>query len=326
MASIFPGSSARENVAVPLPDLGPTDLYGPMAAGEAALVVVRAPIARFLVLEPAARKGVDPEAIHDMRVSGRRIRTAIRVFRGVIPEWAENLRTELRWMGSVLGDVRDLDVQRSRLWESGEDIEAADRAVLHALDDAFVARREPAHAALIESLDSTRFERLRTELVGFAREPGLSSAEAQRPIAELAPTLVTPRYRSMRRAGSSLGADSSPAKLHAFRIRCKRVRYVIEFVAPLYGEPAESLTRRLIRLQDLLGDLHDAELGELRLRELAKNPDTELPPNAPFVLGRLSERSARRARKLRRRFPKAFIATRGRRWKDMKRAMAEPAG
>jgi len=324
MASIAPGASSRGNV-VALPDLGPTELVESMPAGEAVLVVVRPAAARFLVLEPAIRKGEDAESVHDMRVAIRRVRTALRLFEDMVPGWADGLRNELRWIAQTLGRLRDLDVQRGWLVASSEDVPAEDRAVLHVLDDVFVARRIDAQNALVDALDSTRFERRRTELATLARGPGLASVEAQRPIGEVASPLVVRRYRAMQTAGRKLGPHSPTAKLHAFRIRTKRVRYAIEFVAPLYGKPAFSLTKQLTRLQDLLGDLHDAELAAHRLREYAAEPDIELPANAAFVLGALSERSARRARKLRRRFPKRFERVRGDRWKDLKKTMTHRA-
>src|SRR5437899_2129997 len=98
-------SPARDTLLVALPDLGPTELSASMPAGEAALVVLRAPLSRFLTLEPAVRAGADPEAIHDMRVAARRMRTALRLFSEVVPGWAEGLRAELRWIASQLGDV-----------------------------------------------------------------------------------------------------------------------------------------------------------------------------------------------------------------------------
>jgi CHAD domain-containing protein len=182
------------------------------------------------------------------------------------------------------------------------------------------------HSELVGALDSSRFEGLRNELSRFARGPGLASEDAARPIAVVAPALIAKRYCAMRRSARSLGPGSASAEFHALRIRGKRARYAIESVAPIYGEPADSLARKLAKLQDLLGDVRDAELASLRLRELADASELELPSNAAFVLGGISERSARRARKLRRRFPDVFARTRGRRWKDLRRAMAELAG
>jgi len=325
MASIGPEPGGNRPIVVPFPEFGPTAFEPSTPAGEAAVVVVRPAASRFLVLEPAVRIG-DSTAVHDMRVAARRIRSALRLFRPVVPAWSEGLRTELRWSAALLGAVRDLDVQRRWLAASSEHVDPEDRAILHRLDEVFEERRAQMHSALVEGIQSIRFDRLRNELSTFARGPGLTWENAGIPVATVAPRLIEKRYRAMRRAARSLGPDSPSSELHALRIRCKRARYAIESVTPIYGKPADSLARRLRKLQDLLGDMRDAELASLRMRELAGATDIELPPNAAFVLGAISERSARRARKLRRRYPDAFARTRGRRWKDLKRVMAELAG
>ena len=319
MASIAPAAGTRANV-VALQDLGPTEPVAATPGGEAALMVIRPAVARLLVLEPALRRGEDPEAVHDGRVAARRVRTALRLFSDVVPGWADGVRTELKWLSKTMGAVRDLDVQRRWLHWASEDIQGEDRAVLHAIDDGFLTRRAAAQEALIAALDSERNDRLRTDLTALARGPGVVTVEATRPIAVVAPPLVVRRYRAMQNAGKKAGPDASGAQLHALRIRAKRARYAVEFVAPLYGKPASSLAKRLRRLQDLLGDIHDAELAAQRMRTMAEHDD-ELPPNAGFVLGSLAERSVRRARKLRRRYPKTFEQVRGARWKDLKRAM-----
>src|SRR5262245_50429545 len=52
-----------------------------------------------------------PEDIHQLRIATRRLRTALRLFRHLLPaKQAESLRKELRWFARALGDVRDLDV------------------------------------------------------------------------------------------------------------------------------------------------------------------------------------------------------------------------
>ena len=64
---------------------------------------------------PAVRDG-DPDAIHDMRVAIRRIRSTLRTFRGLWDrERSEGLRSELKWLGARLGKVRDGQVMSANL-------------------------------------------------------------------------------------------------------------------------------------------------------------------------------------------------------------------
>src|SRR6266545_895721 len=65
--------------------------------------------------EAGVRAG-DAEAVHDMRVATRRLRSTLRTFRPLLPaERTEPLRGELRWLGERLGAVRDGDVMAARL-------------------------------------------------------------------------------------------------------------------------------------------------------------------------------------------------------------------
>ena len=51
-------------------------------------------------------------------------------------------------------------------------------------------------------------------------------------------------------------------ELHRFRVRCKRVRYLCEFLRGLYAGAAKETASRLVRVQDALGALQDAIVGQ----------------------------------------------------------------
>src|SRR5439155_1175905 len=88
-----------------------------------------------------ARRGTDPEDVHEMRTAARRLRAILRAVRsGFARAWVEALRSELDWLGSTLGAVRDLDVLREHL-----------RDELAALEDS--TRRRSASLQLSECLD-----------------------------------------------------------------------------------------------------------------------------------------------------------------------------
>src|SRR5215471_12752820 len=60
--------------------------------------------------EPGVREGADPEELHRFRVATRRSRALIRASRPLVRDQLAALDRELRWLGSVTGEVRDLDV------------------------------------------------------------------------------------------------------------------------------------------------------------------------------------------------------------------------
>ena len=48
--------------------------------------------------------------------------------------------------------------------------------------------------------------------------------------------------------------------LHDLRIACKRLRYLLELTHPCFGPYASTAIKRVKELQDLLGEIHDADV------------------------------------------------------------------
>ena len=88
----------------------PVELDGNMTVMDALRSIGRNCLAQLLRNEPAVLSG-QPEGVHQMRVAVRRLRSAISSFRELLPQ-QELDRTveELRWLGGMLGPVRNLDV------------------------------------------------------------------------------------------------------------------------------------------------------------------------------------------------------------------------
>lgn len=203
--------------------------------------------------EPGVRLGSDPQELHKQRVAARRLRALLRSTRSQLqnPVRGERLVKELRWLGGVLGEVRDRDVLIAYLLGELETVEeaAAFGAVLELLD----AERQEARTQLLAALDSDRYRDL---LADLERPPALAEGErlASAPVIE---------YRRLRKRAEKLGRSPSDSDLHRVRIAIKRARYAAEAVG---GENA--FVRRAKEAQDLLGEHQDAAIAEQRIREL----------------------------------------------------------
>lgn len=317
------GLAARGLTPPGEPDFGSERVDASLTLGEVAYAVMRRQFGRFLRHESGVRLGEDPEEVHDMRVASRRLRAALQAFEPALSEKARRFEPELKHFAAVLGEVRDLDVQLERVgvWISTAPEE--EREPLRELRTALEAQRTAAREAMLAELDSRRYERLVDTLsrmlrLGPPRRNRLSGA----PAVEGAPELVRHAYRRVRKAGDRLGPDSAAEDYHRLRKRCKRLRYLVEFVEEVYGGPAGKLVKRLKPLQDVLGELQDAEVARYRLRRLATEPgETEISHAAAFAIGGVAARQAAAASELREDFPGAYSGIKGKPWKRLDKAM-----
>jgi CHAD domain-containing protein len=300
----------------------PPDAFGSVeiepdgSIGRVGLAVLRRQFAALLAKEPGSRLGDDREELHDMRVASRRLRAALSLFREFLPPSAAKLGDDLRWVGQTLGAVRDLDVQLEQLDGWLLELSAADREALAPVRSLLEAKRGAARETMLTALDSRRFELFVGRFGRLLRSArGRRSGPASMPARAVAPDLIDGLFRAFRKAARRIERDSPVAEYHRVRIRGKRLRYALEFLADLYPGHTGPLTKRLASLQDLLGLHQDAEVAIQRLRRLASEHSAELPPEAIFAMGEIAERYRQSAAELRTRFPESYARVTGKAWK-----------
>lgn len=303
----------------------PTAIEAAQTVAEAAFAILREHFAAFRAHQEGTRRGKDPEELHQMRVASRRLRAAMGLFKEILPPGAVRLRRELGWIGAFLGHARDADVQieQVRAWLAAAG--RRERGTYQPLLKLLQEQRSQARIPMFRVLDSPRYRRFLAAYQAFVRRrPPRRSAAARQPVGAVAPDLISQRFRAVRKAGDRLGRASPPAKLHALRIKCKRLRYAVEFFADLYGEPAAAFAKRVSRLQDLLGVHQDAHVAARRLRNLSEVQGRRLPPRTLVAMGRAAERYTQQAAEARSAFPAAYRRIIGKRWKRLREAMAAP--
>jgi CHAD domain-containing protein len=238
------------------------------------------------------------EGVHQLRVATRRLRALFRLFGSTFPRaTVDRVDDDLQWLGQTVGPVRDLDVLaaalagRARRLRAGRDPSLA--PLLRHLDE----RRRTAHAVLVDALDGPRARRLAVQVAALAT----STPPASAPCRAVAAGLVRPLVRAVDRAARRARDDASPETLHRLRVRVKRLRYALEGLDGAGGGETRRLARRLEKLQDRLGDYHDAVAQHEFLRQEATTVAGE--PETLLALGTVIEYLRRRARKLVRRIP-----------------------
>jgi CHAD domain-containing protein len=257
---------------------------------------------RLAAHELELQTGDDPESVHQARVATRRLRSDLRTFQEFVDTaWASDLRADLHWLGSELGIVRDLEVQRDRLREHASrlpevEAENADR-VIRRLD----ADRAAAKADLIALLHEPRYEQVRAKLASAAASPAYTSA-ACAPAQTVLAKVVRGRWKQIDKAVGRLGDHPPDEALHAIRVRAKKCRYAAEACEPAFGRPARRFARAMAKVQDILGEHHDAVVAVAWLSKTAH----ECSPAEAYAIGMLAQVEREAADAARAAFPAAW--------------------
>jgi CHAD domain-containing protein len=281
-------------------------------AAEVIQVGLGAAAARFVDHYAAVVLDEDPEGVHQARVGIRRLRSDMRTFGRLLDrDRLAPLREELGWLGRELGAVRDLDVLLASLGAEVRRVQAADRPRAEELLTRLADARAGAYGELREAMRSERCARLLEDLRRLIASPPFASGDAERPAAEVVPTLVRRPLRRLRREAKQLDESPDDSELHRVRILAKRVRYAADVAAPLAGRPGRRATNSLARLQDVLGEHNDACVALARLRELSD----DATPSQAWAAGLLGGLQLARAADSRARFPAAYeAAVANKRW------------
>jgi CHAD domain-containing protein len=108
-------------------------------------------------------KHFDVEAVHDMRVSSRRLRTAMQTFRPCFPRKSFKTHAErIKALADLLGEVRDRDVMVDELKVDLEHLPEDERAGLEGMVDELKSQRKIYREALklmLEELESAAYDR-----------------------------------------------------------------------------------------------------------------------------------------------------------------------
>jgi CHAD domain-containing protein len=300
-ATARPGVPPAVAVVAPVPEESVSS--DEVLVGEAVRDAITALVERLVEREAGVRQGDDPEDVHQARVAVRWLRSVLRTFGDVLEaEWATALRDELRWLGRLLGDVRDAEVLRDRLQSQAGWSAAEDRPVVKRLIGRLNARRNRARARLIEQMTTDRYRSLVDALDAAAREPALLPEVAAVPADVALRPGLQKLWKHLDDAIERVVTEGATDEaLHVVRIRSKRVRYAAEAVTPVFGKPARRFAKAASALQDVLGEHQDAVVARAWLRRAAATT-----PDAAFVAGELAALQASSARSARAKWPAAW--------------------
>lgn len=263
----------------------PIQAHGPvltadMHAGAALREIVKACLAQVLPNAAEIAAGVGgPEHLHQARVGLRRLRSALRVF----GDWSGAVdaawQPALAELFAQLGNARDRDVLAASLLP---ELSAAGAPFAELPPDI-------SSDAAGDALRTPKCAKLLLGLVAFAHGAAPAARDTGQEQNAAIALLVPPRLKRMHRqlkkdAAVFLTLDDTLR--HRTRKRLKRLRYCVEFVAPLYrGKAVRRYLARLRPAQDALGQYNDLTVAEAAFRG-----QLERDARAWFALGWLAAR------------------------------------
>jgi len=229
------------------------------------------------------RDAPGPDAVHQLRVAARRLRSALSTFRPVVEGDAyAPLKAELRWLAKAFDRARNLDVFALEGLAPAAETGPAP-AGLGGLKAAVSAAREAARKEAAETAASDRFRRLMIDAADWIETGAwLGRAAAAEPARAYAAHVLERRRRTLIGRGRRIASGDDAAR-HAVRMQAKKLRYAAEGFAALYpAKAADRFVGRVKALQDRLGELNDIAAAEALTLGLG------LTPEAAFAAGELA--------------------------------------
>lgn len=240
--------------------------------------------------DPGARLH-EPDAIHQMRVAARRLRSVLSSYRDLLGrERSDALRGELKALADSLGDARDSEVMLARLNAllDAQPPHGVRGPIRERINESLTARYDAAHEHALEFMTSSRYFELLDALDGLVREWAPSEVGAARAKTGLVGVFDRDWKRlrgSVHHADTLEDRSEHEEALHDVRKAAKRLRYGMDSAYGVLGEEAKKVAKASAAITEILGDHNDsvitaAMIGELAEEAHARGEDT-------FTYGRM---------------------------------------
>jgi CHAD domain-containing protein len=272
-ARLFPGHVPY--AAKPAIDLGMTE-----PAFDAATDIIAAYLPVIRQNEAGILADIDTEFLHDYRIALRKIRSVLSLFKGVYAEeMTQGLKARFSALMAATGPTRDLDVYLLERQAYYDLVPDSLQGGLDRMFERFAEDRMVQQAGLRHHLQSRAYQAEITALTRhFQKRQTLPRGpDADRPAHDFACRLIWQRYRRICRIAEAITEATPDSEVHALRIHCKKLRYLMEFFAPVFPRDAfKSLIKPLKRLQDNLGAFNDYSVQQDSLQAFLQSLDPDV--------------------------------------------------
>ena len=268
--------------------------------GDWAKIAIAKHLETMLVRETGVISDRDPEELHQMRVSMRRLRSAITGFAPALnlPKTASD--RQLGKIARTLGKLRDIDVLEAELKNKYRPLlpkveqKSLDK-VLKDLD----RRRKIAYEEVTVTFKKQRYKYLKKDLNGWLKKPKyqkignilLDSVLPDLLLPQISKLLLHPAWWLGIKQGepSSLAGvervlEKEGEILHNLRKEAKRSRYNMDLFTDFYGDRYQKYVKKIKNIQEVLGEIQDCYILREFLEQIfGLEPEKKLPTLARII-------------------------------------------
>ncbi|MCL6751688.1 CHAD domain-containing protein [Nostoc sp. CCCryo 231-06] len=275
--------------------------------GDYAYQAIEKHFKKTLKWEKSVKKDEDPEALHQMRVGMRRLRTSVTSF-GLAVDVPKPVNDKnIGKIARRLGNLRDLDVLKESLENNYKpNLPCKEQESLQTAFNALAKQREHVQSSVQKTLKDESYKSLKDALDKWLEKPNYQSL-ASFTIQQVLPDLLLPEVSSfLLHPGWLVGTEFvesevkihknwKPEKIekqlttegeiiHSLRKEAKRLRYQMELFTDLYGESYAAYLTEVKSIQEILGTMQDSAVLTDWLTDVFKSEiQTELPTLAALL-------------------------------------------
>jgi len=255
------------------------------------LLVLLNPV--IFYLSQFTRNPDDPENIHQLRVSLRKLRSVLYLSKSYIDrEVYKSRQKTLRNLADQLAELRELDVL-SNEFSQIESISTDNPILLNSLHSIVLSNKNAANSAILKRINDGSF----TDVISDFRawlcdKPFTMDTNKDVSTSDYVNSRLSKLHErfSVSLKNVNLSDDEN---LHRLRIQEKKLRYIIEIFKPIVNHKKIKLQKGLKNLQDILGRLHDTSANISLIKNLIKNSsDPQLALQSGIFIGLQTAESA----------------------------------
>jgi putative phosphoesterase len=226
------------------------------------------------------KKGEDIEYLHKMRVTSRRIRAAMPLFKGCYQKKQfRKWLNEIKRITKFLGEARDLDVQIIFLqgYMKSQPSLGNDSGVKQ-LFDCLTSRRAEIQVTVVNELDELNNSGVLEGIKKASKQIFIQTSNEHpcpQDVIEEASDRISKKLDDFLSMENCVHKKDDILCHHQMRIRAKWLRYTMEAFSPVYEENLSKEIKLVKCFQDVLGEMHDCDVWSQGIPKFMDKLETE---------------------------------------------------